>query len=138
MLDKNALKEKLKTAVQSGPFPESGSVLSAAIVSYVKANGTPKAPTISYTLAPASGSGWALLIPKAGSLGVADYIISMAIATEFAGSMKVIPAAPSPITVPMSFNTGAKVADMSGVKDFDESWDKIAAAIIEFFKPEIE
>lgn len=138
MLDKNALKEKLKTAVQSGAFPASGSALSAAIVAYVKANGSAKAPTISYTLGPASGAGWALLIPKAGPSGVADFIISEAIATEFIASMKVIPAAPAPITVPMTFNTAAKVADMSNVKDFDEVWDKIATAIIEFFKPEIE
>lgn len=138
MLDKNGLKEVLKTAVQSGAFPASGSALSGAIVSYVKANGTPKPPTISFTLGPASGSGWALLIPKAGSTGVADYIISDAVAAEFAGSMKVIPGVPAPITLPMSFNTGAKVADMSNVKDFDETWDKISEAIIEFFKPEIE
>ena len=138
MLDKNGLKEVLKTAVQSGAFPASGSALSGAIISYVQANGTPKSPTISYTLGPATGAAWALLIPKASNSGVADYIISDTVATEFAGSMKVIPAAPAPITVPMSFNTGAKVADMSNVKDFDETWDKIATAIIEFFKPEIE
>lgn len=138
MLDKNGLKEVLKTAVQSGAFPASGSALSGAIISYVQANGTPKSPTISYTLGPASGAGWALLIPKASNSGVADYIISDTVSAEFVGSMKVIPGVPAPITVPMSFNTGAKVADMSNVKDFDETWDKIATAIIEFFKPEIE
>ena len=138
MLDKNGLKEVLKTAVQSGKFPDSGAALSGAIVSYVKANGSPKAPTISYTLGPASGSSWSLLISKASSSGVADFIISDVISLEFGGSMKVIPAAPSPITVPMSFNNGAKVADMSNVKDFDETWERISEAIIEFFKPEIE
>ena len=138
MLDKNGLKAVLKTAVASGAFPASGVALSAAIVSYVMANGTPKSPTISYTLAPATGVGWAALISKASSKGVADYIISDAIAVEFASSTKVIPAPHGTTTVSMSFNTGAKVSDMSGVKEFDETWDKIATAIIEFFKPEVE
>lgn len=138
MLDKNTLKEKLKAAVQTGAFPASGAALSAAIKSYVMANGSPKSPTVNYTLSPAAGSNWALLIPKASSSGVADYIISVAIAAEFAGSTKQIPGPTGLITLPMSFNTGAKVADMSQVKDFDEVWDKIATAVVEFFKPEIE
>lgn len=138
MLDVNELKKKLMTAVQGGSFPASGSLLSAAIVSYVQANGDATPPTISFTLGPASGTGWALLIPKASSTGVADYIISDAIATEFAGSSKVIPGPTGVMTVPMSFNTGAKVEDMSNVKDYEETWEKISKAIIEFFKPEIK
>jgi hypothetical protein len=139
MLDKNALKQKLIAAVQSGSFPENAPMMSAAIASYVKSNGTALPPTITYTLAPCDGTGWRALIPEAISSkkGISDKIISMGIAAEFAGSTKKIPASHGTHTVPMSFNTGARVPDLSNETDFDVVWDKISQAIIDFFKPEI-
>ena len=138
MLKVDELKEVLKTAVRDGSFPANAIKLSGAIVGYVKAKGTAKSPTISYTLGPANGLGWTSLIPMASSKGVADYIISHAITTEFASSLKVIPAHTGVITVPMSFNSAAKVGDMSKMTDYDQVWEEISHAIIEFFKPEIE
>lgn len=138
MLDVNGLKEALVSAIQSAPFPGSASLLSAAIVGYVQANGTAKSPTISYILAPASGAGWISLIDKASSSGVGDYIISDGAVSEFAGSSKVIPGPTGVITVPMVFNTSAKVSDLSNITDFDQVWLEISKALIEFFKPEIE
>lgn len=138
MLNKDGLKEALKTAIQSGPFPGSKTALSSAIVSYVMANGTALSPTISYTLAPASGDGWEALIAKASSSGVGNDIISTAIATEFASSTKEIPAPHGTQIVPMSFNSGASVKNLTDAQDFDEVWGKISEAIIDFFSTEIK
>lgn len=138
MLNVNELKEVLKKTVSTGTFPANAIYLSGAIVSYVKSKGTPKSPTISYVLAPANGLGWASLITKASSKGVADFIISNGIAAEFGASTKVIPASHGVITVPMVFNTSVKVSDMSNFTDYDQVWEAISKAIIEFFKPEVE
>lgn len=137
MLEVKDLKEILKDVIRSGVFPEVGSKLSASIVGYVQSNGKPLPPTISYTLGPASGSFWADLISKASSVGVSEYIISEVISKEFAGSSKVIPAPSGVVTVPMSFDQTVKVEDMSNFTDFDQVWEAISKAIIEFFKPEI-
>ncbi len=138
MLEVNGLKKVLMGAISEGVFPENGVALSGAIISYVKANGTPTPPTISYTLGPASGASWASLIPLASEKGVADYIISNVLVVEFGGSTKVIPSPSGVSTVGMTFNTGAKVEDMSSCTTPDEVWEKISKAIIEFFEPEIK
>lgn len=135
MLDINGLKEALKKVASSNP---SGITLTGAIVTYVRANGVPKGATISYNLGPASGVGWELLKAKASSSGVANYIVSDWLSTEFSGSMKVIPAPSGTAVVPMSFDKSVKVPDMSGYTDYDQCWASISKAIIEFFKPEIE
>lgn len=136
-LDATKLKEKIVEALQGGDFPASAPAISQAIQSYVMANGTPKPPTISYVLGPCSGTGWTSLVPLASSKGVGDKIISVGIAAEFAASTKVVPGVP-PATVPMVFNTSAKVADLTEVYDFDEVWQKISEAIVDFFSTEIE
>lgn len=137
MLNKDELKKELEAAVQTGTFPANGVMLSSAIKNYVTAKGTQVPPTISYTLGPATGDNWKNLILKASSSGVSEFIIQEVIVPEFSGSTKVIPAVPVPITVPMSFNLAAKVSNLSELNEFDDVWDKIAEAIIDFFKPEI-
>lgn len=137
MLDVEGLKQVLMSAVSSGEFPASGAALSAAIVGYVRTNGQALSPTITYTLAPASGTAWALLIPKASERGVADYIISDAISQEFAGSTKLVPAPYGVQTLPMVFNNSAKVSDLSNFTDYEQVWREIARAIIDFLRPEI-
>ena len=140
MLDKNALKSTMLSVIQGGSFPANASHLSAAIAAYVQANGTPTPPTISYTLSPKSGLGWEALIPLAISSGkgIGDKIISVALATEFAASIKVVPAPHGTQTLPMNFNRGANVGDLSNEDDYNKVWERIAEAIIEFFKPEIK
>lgn len=135
MLDVNGLKEALKKEVGGSP---TGASITSVIKSYIMSNGSAKAPTIRYTLAPASGASWATLISKASSFGVSPYIISTWIATEFAGSTKVIPASHGTKTVPMVFDSSAKTGDMSKFTDYDQVWEEISKAIIKFFKPEIE
>lgn len=138
MLVVEELKQNLITAVQSGAFPASGVTLSNAIRNYVTAKGTPNPPTIGFSLGPCSGSGWTALMAKGGSSGVAEYIINTAIATEFASSTKIIPGPTGVMTVPMVFNTSAQVKNLSEITDYNEVWEAIATAIIEFFKPEIK
>lgn len=139
MLNKDALKAVMIAAVQSGPFPACAPILSQAIANYVQSNGTPVAPTMSFTLAPLTGEGWVKLRPiaEASRKGVAEEIIKITMPTETALSTKVIPGPDGPIVVGMHFNTGAKIADLSGDTTFGPAWGKIAEGIIEFFKPEV-
>jgi len=138
MLNVEDLKKVLIESVQSGSFPGSAPTLSNAIRSYVTSNGTPNPPTISFSLGPCSGAGWIALSAKACDTGVAEYIISTAIITEFASSTKVIPGPTGVETVPMTFNTSAKVKNLSDVTDYNIVWEEIAKAVIDFFKTEIQ
>lgn len=124
--------------VSTGSFPSNASTLSSAIVGYIQSKGKPKSPTISYTLLPATGAGWANLIPIAiSSKGIASSIVPIALTTEFASSTKVVPAPHGTQTLPMSFNSGAKVKDLSEITTAKDAWIEIAKAIIDYVKPEI-
>lgn len=138
MLNAQDLAIKLTEAIQSGSFPDSSVMLSNAIRTYVMANGQAIPPTISYVLGPCTGAGWRALIPLASEKGVAKYIISTAVAQEFASSTKVIPAPHGVQTVPMIFNTSAQVSDLSNVTNFNDVWLEIAKAIVNFFSSEIK
>lgn len=132
------LRDVIIAVLQGGSFPACAAQISAAIVSYVKSKGTALPPTIRYTLAPCSGLGWEALIPLASEKGVGSSIISVGVAAEFAASTKVIPAHDGVKVVPMVFNSGAKVSELSNLTDFKEIWLEISKAIIEFFKTEIK
>ena len=138
MLVAEDLSKVIIAALQSAPFPSSSRLISNAIRSYVQSNGTATPPTISYVLSPCSGAGWEALVPLATGAGVTKHIISVAVAQEFGGSTKVIPAPHGVQTVPMIFNTGATVPDLSNVTDFNQVWLEISKAIVDFFKPEVK
>lgn len=139
MLDKNALTSAMLGVVQGGSFPENAPALSAAIASYVQAAGTPTGSTISFVLGPCTGVGWVALAADAASSGkgVGNTVISIALATEFASSTKVVPASHGTTVLPMSFNAGAKAGDLSNESDYVKVWGRISEAIIKFFEPEI-
>lgn len=131
------MKEYLKGIASSTSYPEAGLAITSGLTSYIKAYGTPTGSTISYTLGPCSGAGWDLLVSKASSSGVAEYIVSDWLVTEYAGSTKVVPSSTGPKTVPMSFNSAVVVPNMSHLDNYDQAWDQISRAIIDFFSPEI-
>ena len=140
MIKAEDLRDRIVNVLKSGEFkfPASSALLSNAIKSYIMANGIIKPPAISYTLGPATGASWANLIPLSGTDGPAKHIIQAVIAHEFAASVKMIPSPTGPIPVPMVFNTGVVVDDLTKIYDFEEVWLIIADAIVKFFKTEIE
>ena len=137
MLVAENMRDVLCKAVSTGSFPTNASSLSLALKTYVQANGQPVSPTISYNLAPCNGVGFTSLIAKASSKGVADDIISTAITMELSASTKVIPAPHGVQTVPMTFDSSAKVSDMSKLDNYKDVWLEISKAIIKYLKPEI-
>lgn len=134
-LNKNELSKKLQAAA-SGGMPSGASALSSVIKSYCEGNGTP-VKGLKVTLLPCSGAGWLSLASQSSSSGVGDKIISVALAIECAASMTTIPAPHGTQQIPSSFNTGAKVSDLTHCTKSEEVWDKIAEAIINFMKPEL-
>ena len=137
MLDPTSMKEYLKGIASSTSYLDTGFALTSGLIGYLHANGTAVSPTISYTLAPGAGAGWDMLVSKASSNGVAEYIVSDWLATDFAASTKVIPAEHGTRVVPMVFNNAAVVPSMKHVDNYDQAWDMVTKAIIDFFKPEI-
>ena len=137
MLVAENMRDVLCKAVSTGSFPTNASSLSLALKTYVQANGQPVSPTISYNLAPCNGVGFTSLIAKASSKGVADDIISTGVAAELSASTKVIPAPHGVQTVSMTFDSSAKVSDMSKLDNYKDVWLEISKAIINYLKPEI-
>lgn len=137
MLVAENMRDVLCAAVSTGSFPENAEALSSALKNYIQLNGQSVGSTISYTLSPCDGIGFTSLIDKASPKGVADDFISTGLATELATSTKVIPASHGVQTVPMSFDTSAKVSDLSKLDDYRDVWLEISKAIIKYLKPEI-
>jgi len=134
-LNKDELSKLLQTAA-SGGMPSCATNLSSTIKSYCEGNGTP-VKGIKVDLLPCTGAGWTTLVSQATSSGVADKIISMAVSIECAASMTTIITEHGPQQIPSVFNNSAQVADLTDCTSFEEVWDKIAEAIIDFMKPEL-
>lgn len=134
-LKKEELGKLLRSAV-SGGMPSCAVALSQTIKSYCESNGTP-VKGIKVNLLPCSGKGWQTLASQATSEGVGNQFISVGLSTEFAGSQTIIPTEHGPQPIPSSFNNSASAGDLSHYESFEDVWDKIAEAIINYVKPEL-